>query len=104
MARRKFATFRQGDWGGRREMTASNVGLRMMTEEATVKGVPLTQNFIRTLHKTILREDYTVYRDLLGGMQTSYEFMPASIRLGLTVLSPDMGTDSNMPHPRRHPD
>lgn len=33
------------------EMTASNVGLRMMTEEATVKGVPLTQNFIRTLHK-----------------------------------------------------
>ena len=35
------------------EMTASNVGLRMMTEEATVKGMPLTQNFIRTLHKTI---------------------------------------------------
>lgn len=32
------------------EMTASNVGLRMMTEEATVKGMPLTQNFIRTLH------------------------------------------------------
>ena len=54
------------------EMTASNVGLRMMTEEATVQGVPLTQNFIRTLHKTILREDYTVYRDLPGGMQTSY--------------------------------
>jgi len=54
------------------EMTASNVGLRMMTEEATVKGMPLTQNFIRTLHKTILREDYTVYRDLPGGMQTSY--------------------------------
>ena len=45
------------------EMTASNVGLRMMTEEATVKGIPLTQNFIRTLHKTILREDYTVYRN-----------------------------------------
>ena len=54
------------------EMTASNVGLRMMTEEAAVKGVPLTQNFIRTLHKTILREDYTVYRNLPGGMQTSY--------------------------------
>lgn len=54
------------------EMAASNVGLRMMTEEAAVKGVPLTQNFIRTLHKTILREDYTVYRNLPGGMQTSY--------------------------------
>ena len=40
------------------EMTASNVGLRMMTEEAAVKEMPLTQNFIRTLHRTLLREDY----------------------------------------------
>lgn len=54
------------------EMTASNVGLRMMTEEAVLKDMPLTQNFIRTLHKTLLREDYTVYRDLPGGVQTSY--------------------------------
>ncbi len=53
-------------------MTASNIGLRMMTEEATMKDIPLTQNFIRTLHKTLLREDYTVYRNLPGGMQTSY--------------------------------
>lgn len=54
------------------EMTASNVGLRMMTEEAKVKENPLTQNFIRTLHKTLLREDYTVYRNLPGGVQTSH--------------------------------
>jgi Fic family protein len=54
------------------EMAASNVGLRMMTEEAAVKEMPLTQNFIRTLHRTLLREDYTVYRDLPGGVQTSY--------------------------------
>ena len=54
------------------EMTASNVGLRMMTEEAKVKETPLTQNFIRTLHQTLLREDYTVYRNLPGGVQTSY--------------------------------
>lgn len=54
------------------EMTASNIGLRMMTEEAALKDIPLTQNFIRTLHKTLLREDYTVYRNLQGGMQTSY--------------------------------
>lgn len=54
------------------EMTASNVGLRMMTEEAALKDVPLTQNFIRTLHKTLLRDDYTVYRNLPGGVQTSY--------------------------------
>ena len=54
------------------EMTAGNVGLRMMTEEAATKDMPLTQNFIRILHKTILREDYTLYRDLPLGLQTSY--------------------------------
>lgn len=54
------------------EMTASNVGLKMMSEEANLQDMPLTQNFIRTLHKTLLREDYTVYRNLPGGMQTSY--------------------------------
>ncbi len=54
------------------EMTASNVGLKMMKEEARLKDVPLTQNFIRILHKTLLREDYTVYRNLPGGQTTSY--------------------------------
>ena len=54
------------------EMTASNVGLRMMTEAASLKDMPLTQNFIRTLHKTLLREDYIVYRGLPDGGQTSY--------------------------------
>ena len=54
------------------EMTASNVGLKMMKEEAGLKGMPLTQNFIRLLHKTLLREDYTVYRNLPGGLQSSY--------------------------------
>ena len=54
------------------DMTASNVTLKKMKEEALVKETPLTQNFIRTLHRTLLREDYTVYRNLPGGMQTSY--------------------------------
>ena len=54
------------------EMTASNVGLKMMTEEASVKEMPLSQHFIRTLHKTLLREDYTIYRNLPGGVTTSY--------------------------------
>ena len=54
------------------EMTASNVGLKMMTQEAAIKEMPLTQNFIRQLHKTLLREDYTVYRNLPGGLTTSY--------------------------------
>lgn len=54
------------------EMTASNVGLKMMKEEALLKETPLPQQFIRTLHKTLLREDYTVYRTLPGGVQTSY--------------------------------
>lgn len=54
------------------EMKASNVGLKMMILEATENRLPLTQNFIRTLHQTLLREDYIVYRTLPGGVQTSY--------------------------------
>ncbi len=54
------------------EMKASDVGLKMMQEQAGIKDVPLTQNFIRQLHKTLLREDYTVYRELPSGQQTSY--------------------------------
>ena len=54
------------------DMTASNVALKMMEEESVIKDIPLTQNFIRTLHRTLLREDYTVYRSLPGGVQTSY--------------------------------
>ena len=54
------------------EMTASNVGLQMMTEEASLKDMPLTQNFIRSLHHTLLREDYKVYRNMPNGVQTSY--------------------------------
>lgn len=46
--------------------------LKMMTEEAVLKDLPLSQNFIRMLHKTLLREDYTVYRTLPGGITTSY--------------------------------
>ena len=54
------------------EMKASNVGLKMMQEQALIKEMPLTQNFIRQLHKVLLREDDTVYRELPGGQQTSY--------------------------------
>ena len=54
------------------EMKASNVGLKMMQEQAGIKDMPLTQNFIRQLHKMLLREDFTVYRELPGGQQASY--------------------------------
>lgn len=54
------------------EMKASNVGLKMMTVESENKEIPLTQNFIRQLHLTLLREDYTVHHTLPGGVQTSY--------------------------------
>ncbi|MCQ2258859.1 MAG: Fic family protein [Bacteroidaceae bacterium] len=53
------------------DMKASNVGLNMMKEQAQSE-YPLTETFIRQLHQTILREDYTVYRQLPGGQQTSY--------------------------------
>ena len=54
------------------EMKASNVGLLMMQKEARIKDYPLTESFIRQLHKTLLREDYEVYRNLPGGSYTSY--------------------------------
>lgn len=53
------------------EMKASNVGLKMITEEVKEKH-PLTETFIRQLHHTLLREDYTVYTTLQGGIQSSY--------------------------------
>lgn len=54
------------------EMKASNVGLKMVKEMALDKEQSLTEYFIRTLHKTLLREDYTVYRELPDGSNTSY--------------------------------
>lgn len=54
------------------DMKASQVGLEMMREAVNLRDTPLTQNFIRQLHKVLLREDYTVYRNLPGGVQTSY--------------------------------
>lgn len=54
------------------EMKASQVGLEMMSQAVKEGNLPMTQHFIRTLHKTLLREDYTVYRNLPGGQQTSY--------------------------------
>jgi len=54
------------------DMKASEVSVRMMQEEAINRQAPLTQNFIRTLHQTLLREDYTEYRTLPNGVQTSF--------------------------------
>ncbi len=54
------------------DMKASEVSVRMMRAEAANKLEPLTQNFIRTLHHTLLREDYTEYRTLPNGVQTSF--------------------------------
>ena len=54
------------------DMKASEVSVKMMTEVALSHNTPLTQNFIRTLHHTLLREDYTEYRTLPNGVQTSY--------------------------------
>lgn len=54
------------------DMKASEVSVKMMTEEAVNCNLPLTQNFIRTLHHTLIREDYTEYRTLPNGVQTSF--------------------------------
>ena len=54
------------------EMKASDLGLKMMLNEAAEAHQPLTQNFIRALHKTLIREDYDVTRTLPDGMQIGY--------------------------------
>lgn len=62
----------EGDLKDFVDMKASQVGFEMMREAVKLNDTPLTQNFIRQLHKVLLREDYTVYRNLPGGLQTSY--------------------------------
>lgn len=54
------------------EMKAHNVCLKMIQEEATDAHMPLTETFIRQLHHTLLREDYTLYHQLPDGTTTSY--------------------------------
>lgn len=54
------------------EMKAHNVCLKMMQTEAAEKDKPLTETFIRQLHRTMLREDYVCYRRLPDGTNTSY--------------------------------
>ncbi len=53
------------------EMKAHNIGLKMVLAEAKTDN-PLTETFIRQIHKILLREDYEVYRNLPGGVTTSY--------------------------------
>lgn len=62
----------EGDLKDYNDMKASQVGYEMMREAVNLKDTPLTQNFIRQLHKVLLREDYTVHRNLSGGISTSY--------------------------------
>ena len=54
------------------EMKASAVGVKMIEDAVVDTSIPLTQNFIRQLHKILLREDYTEYRNLPGGGTTSF--------------------------------
>ena len=53
------------------DMKASEVTVQMLQEEL-FEDKPLTQHFIRLLHQTLLREDYTVYRTLPDGTTTHY--------------------------------
>ena len=53
------------------EMKAHNVCLKMMEAEALSDNT-LTESFIQNMQHTMLREDYKVFRQLPGGVQTSY--------------------------------
>ena len=54
------------------EMKAHNVGLKMMQEEAHSTDRPLSEYFIKTLHKTLIREDYNVRKELPDGSVVTY--------------------------------
>lgn len=91
----------EGDLKDFVDMKASQVGLKMMEEEAGALNEPLTQNFIRQLHKTIIREDYTVYRQLPGGQQTSYTIHAGMYKTRPNSVKTRYGIFSNMHHQRR---
>jgi len=54
------------------EMKAHAVGLKMVIEEAVSGETPLTETFIRQVHKILLREDYEVHRQLPNGVVSTY--------------------------------
>ncbi len=54
------------------EMKAHNVGLKMMQTEAADAARPLTEYFIREVHRTLLREDYDVQRQMSDGSTAAY--------------------------------
>lgn len=54
------------------EMKASNVCLQMVKEEAREPEHHLTEYFIRNLHKTLLREDYSVSTKTVSGEIKTY--------------------------------
>ena len=62
----------EGDLKDFVDMKASQVGVEMVKEAVQDRSMSLTQNFIRQLHKVLLREDYTVYRELPEGGTTNY--------------------------------
>ena len=53
------------------DMKAHHLCLRLMEKEAP-RADHLSESFVKRLHQVMLREDYTVYRQLPGGQQTSY--------------------------------
>lgn len=54
------------------DMKASNVGLKMVKVEAEDKERPLSESFIRNLHRTLLREDYEERRESSNGTVCTY--------------------------------
>ena len=54
------------------EMKAHNVGLKMMQEEALATERHMSEYFIKTLHQTLIREDYNVRKELPDGSVATY--------------------------------
>lgn len=72
----------EGDLKDFIDMKASQVGVEMVKEAVRDKGMPLTQNFIRQLHKVLLREDYTVPEETASLMSDLVDWYNAAEQEG----------------------
>lgn len=82
----------EGDLKDFVDMKASQVGVKMMTEEARLKDHPLTQNFIRQLHKHCLGRIILYIEIFREASRQAMLSMPVNIRHAPTVSSQDTGT------------
>jgi Fic family protein len=82
------------------DMKASNVGLNMMKEQA-LSEYPLTETFIRQLHKTLFERTIVYIANCQADNKHHTLFMQEFIKLVQTVLEPSQENSLNMPRQKK---